>query len=152
MLGGNFLSFSKEKPTPVIRDKNKKYILLIEDDSSLAEMYEMKLEREGFVVSVLSDGKESLKAIRDLHPDLVLLDILMPRKGGFDVLKEKARCPLSEIKNIPVIVLTNLASPDDQAEGKRLGAVDWWIKAYYTPGNVAEMIKKFFKDIEKGRE
>lgn len=152
MLGGNFLSFCKEKPTPVVQDKNKKYILLIEDDSSLAEMYVMKLEREGFVVSVLADGKEGLKAIRDLHPDLVLLDILMPKKDGFDVLKEKARCSLPEIKNIPVIVLTNLAAPEDQTEGKRLGAVDWWIKAYYTPGNVAEMVKKFFKDREKVRE
>lgn len=122
---------------------NSRKILFIEDDANLAEMYKMKLEREGFVVSVFPDGKGALKAIRDTHPDLVLLDILMPKKDGFDVLGELGRCPDTETKNTPVIILTNLASPQDEAEGRRLGATDWWIKAYNTPAEVASKVKKF---------
>lgn len=128
---------------PFKRPDGKKYILLIEDDKDLVEMYKMKLESEGFFVLVFHDGKEGLRAIRDTHPDLILLDILMPVKDGFDVLEAKNKCSLPGIKEIPAIVLTNLASPDDQAEGKRLGAKDWWVKAYNTPAEVAEKVKKF---------
>lgn len=130
---------------PFNRPKGKKYILLMEDDKDLAEMYKMKLESEGFFVLVSEDGKEGLCAIRDTHPDLVLLDILMPTNDGFDVLEAKNKCSLPGVRDIPAIVLTNLASPDDQAEGKRLGAKDWWIKAYNTPAEVAKKVKKFLK-------
>lgn len=129
---------------PFERPKGKKYILLIEDDKDLAEMYKMKLESESFFVAVSSDGKQGLRAIRDTHPDLVLLDILMPVKDGFDILEAKSKCSIPGVRDIPAIVITNLASPDDQAEGKRLGAMDWWIKAYNTPSEVAEKVKKFF--------
>lgn len=131
---------------PFKRPNGKKYILLIEDDKDLVEMYKMKLESEGFFVAVSPDGKQGLRAIRDTRPDLVLLDILMPVKDGFDVLEAKSTCSLPEVRKIPAIVLTNLASPDDQAEGKRLGAKDWWIKAYNTPAEVAEKVKKYLSD------
>lgn len=129
---------------PFKRPSGKKYILLIEDDKDLTEMYKMKLENEGFFVMVSYDGKQGLRAIRDSRPDLVILDILMPVKDGFDILEEKSKCSIVDVRNIPAIVLTNLASPDDQAEGRRLGAKDWWVKAYNTPSDVAEKVKKFF--------
>lgn len=128
---------------PFKRPEGKKYILLIEDDKDLMEMYKTKLENEGFFVLISRDGKQGLRDIRDTRPDLILLDILMPVKDGFDVLEEKGKCSIPGVKEIPAIVLTNLASPDDQAEGKRLGAKDWWIKAYNTPAEVAEKVKKF---------
>lgn len=128
---------------PFKRPEGKKYILLIEDDKDLMEMYKTKLENEGFFVLISQDGKQGLRDIRDTRPDLILLDILMPVKDGFDVLEEKSKCSIPGVKEIPAIVLTNLASPDDQAEGKRLGAKDWWIKAYNTPAEVAEKVKKF---------
>lgn len=130
--------------------KSKYTILFIEDDITLAEMYKMKLENEGFNVIISPDGKDGLKAIRDHKPDLVLLDILMPTKDGFDVLADIGKCPLPDVRNTPVIVLTNLASPDDQAEGKRLGAKDWWIKAFNTPSEVAEKTKKFLRSNNSG--
>lgn len=136
------------KGTPAksfVRPNGKKYILLIEDDKDLSEMYKMKLESEGFFVLISSDGKQGLRAIRDTRPDLILLDILMPVKDGYDVLEAKNKCSLPEVRDIPAIVLTNLASPDDQAEGKRLGAKDWWIKSYNTPAEVAKKVKKFLK-------
>ncbi len=124
------------------RPRGKKLILLIEDDSDLIEMYKMKLELEGFSVLIFQDGKHALKIMRDTKPDLVLLDILMPGKDGFSILKEKAACHLREIRNIPVVVLTNLASPKDRARGKELGAKDWWIKAFLTPSEIAQKVKK----------
>lgn len=127
-------------------EKTRPKILFIEDDTTLAEMYKLKLENEGFEVILSPDGRDGLKAIRDHKPDLVLLDILMPTKDGFDVLGDIAKCPLPQVRNTPVIVLTNLASPDDQAEGRRLGAKDWWIKAFNTPSEVAEKVKKFLKE------
>ena len=109
-------------------------------------MYKMKLENEGFNVTISPDGKDGLKSIRDYKPDLVLLDILMPTKDGFDVLADINKCPLPQVRSTPVIILTSLASPVDQEEGKRLGAKDWWIKAFNTPSEVAEKVKKFLKD------
>lgn len=146
MLAGTFLSFGKEKSPAFVRDKNKRYILLIEDDPDISEMYKTKLEAEGFIVLTLEDGKITLKTIRDTLPDLVLLDILMPGKDGFDVLEEKNRCKVEKIKNIPVIVLSNLASPIDIEEGKSLGVKDWWLKAYNTPPELVKKVKKFLSE------
>jgi len=143
MIGG--ISLFGEKP-PFKKDKSKKYILMIEDDGDLAEMYKMKLENSGFAVVLSPHSKQGLKDIRDLRPDLILLDILMDKKDGFDILAEIQKCPLPYMKNIPIIVLTNLASPSDQEEGKRLGARDWWVKAYNTPAEVAAKVKKFLKE------
>lgn len=142
-LNGILSAVGGASAKPFKRPDGKKYILLIEDDKDLADMYKMKLESEGFFVLVSSDGKQGLKAIRDTRPDLVLLDILMPSKDGFDVLEAKNTCSIPGVRDIPAIVLTNLASPDDQAEGKRLGAKDWWIKAYNTPAEVAQKVKNF---------
>lgn len=142
-LQGLLSVFGGVPPKPFKRPVGKKYILLVEDDKDLMDMYKMKLESEGFFVMIAPDGKQGLRAIRDTRPDLVLLDILMPVQDGFDVLEAKIKCSLAEVRDIPVIVLTNLASPEDQAEGKRLGVKDWWIKAYNTPAEVAEKVKKF---------
>lgn len=136
--------FNLKSAEPFNRPAGKKYILMIEDDNSLTEMYKMKLENEGFFVSCAADGKKGLKAIRDTQPDLVLLDILMPVKDGYDVLEEKKNCTIPHVREIPAIVLTNLASQGDQEEGRRLGAKDWWVKAYNTPAEVAQKVKAFF--------
>jgi DNA-binding response OmpR family regulator len=143
-LEGILSVFNNAPAKPFKRPSGKKYILLIEDDNDLVEMYKMKLESEGFFVLISKDGKQGIRAIRDTKPDLVILDILMPVMDGYDVLEAKNKCSFAEIRNIPIIVLTNLASPDDQSEGKRLGAKDWWIKAYNTPAEVAEKVNKFF--------
>jgi len=120
-------------------------ILFIEDDETLSGMYKMKLEMEGFKVFLDKDGYDWRGAIKKNNPDLILLDILMTKKDGFDVLKEKGQDPSADVRDLPVIVLTNLASPDDQAEGKRLGCTDWWIKAYNTPAEVAKKVKDFLR-------
>lgn len=115
-------------------------IVLVEDDAFLAGMYVTKLNLEGFDVHLASDGEKGLKMIREEQPSLVLLDIVLPKMSGFDVLKDmKAE---AKMKNIPVILLTNLGQRDDVQKGLDLGATDYLIKAHFMPSEVVEKIKK----------
>lgn len=125
---------------------NKKKILLIEDDADLSEMYRMRFAASGFDVKTAADGQKGLEEMKKFLPDLVLLDIVMPKKDGFDLLEEVQRMEDGEaIKKIPIIILSNLASPIDIMEGKRLGARDWWIKAFSTPTQITQKVIEFFK-------
>lgn len=112
-------------------------ILIAEDDPFLSQMYSEKLEMENYDVVLATDGEEALDKMRLIKPDLILLDIMMPKKDGFEVLKEKMLD--KDIKNIPVIVLTNLSQNEQIKKCYDLGAKDFLIKAYFVP---AEVIKK----------
>jgi len=117
----------------------KKVILLVEDDEFLAELYATKLNLEGFEVHLASDGEKGLKLLKEKKPDLVLLDIIMPKMDGFEVLKMiKAD---KTIKDTPVILLTNLSQKDEVKKGLELGAVDYLIKAHFMPSEVVKKIK-----------
>ena len=118
---------------------NKKHILLVEDDEFLAELYATKLNLEGFEVSLASDGEKGLKLIKEENPDLVLLDIIMPKMDGFEVLKQIKSD--KKTKSIPVILLTNLSQKDEVKKGLELGAVDYLIKAHFMPSEVVKKIK-----------
>jgi DNA-binding response OmpR family regulator len=119
-------------------------IALVEDDPFLSSMYSTKFEMEGFKVVLAADGEKGIEMIRQEKPDLVLLDILMPKKNGFDVLREvKAD---KEIQNIPVILLSNLNQANEVDHGKELGAADFLIKAHYMPSEVVDRIKKVLRD------
>lgn len=119
-------------------------ILIVEDDAFLADIYKTKLEMEGFKVMVAGDGERGLKMIQTKSPDLVLLDILLPKKDGFAILEEVKKSG-GPIKDIPVILLTNLGQNEDVDKGLNLGAVDYLIKAHFKPAEVAEKIKKYLK-------
>ncbi len=112
-------------------------ILISEDDPFLSQMYSEKLEMEGYDVSLATDGDAALDKMKLIKPDIVLLDLLMPKKDGFEVLAEKAQD--EQIKDIPVIVLTNLSQNEQIKKCYDLGAKDFLIKAYFVP---AEVIKK----------
>lgn len=128
---------------------NKKKILLVEDDVDLQEMYRIRFTASGFDVKTASDGEEGLAEIRKFLPDLVLLDIVMQKKDGFDFLEEiQNSTDNDEVKKIPIIILSNLASPIDIMEGKKLGARDWWIKAFNTPSQITQKVTEFFKQNE----
>ena len=125
---------------------NKKKILLIEDDNDLSEMYKMRFMSSGFEVKTAADGQKGIDEIKKFLPDLVLLDIVMPKKDGFDLLEEiQNYADDDKVKQIPIIILSNLASPIDVMEGKRLGAKDWWIKAFNTPTQITQKVVEFFK-------
>lgn len=119
---------------------NKKHILIIEDDPFLLSMYVTKLEMIGYRVSSAEDGKKGLAMILDKKPDLLLLDILLPSMDGFQILEKMKQD--QAVKNIPVILLTNLGQKADIEKGVALGADDYLIKAHFTPSEVTAKIKK----------
>lgn len=115
-------------------------ILLVEDDKFLSEMYATKLTESGFEVETAFDGEEGLVKVKDLKPKLVLLDIVLPKKDGFEVMAElKEKGFLRESK---VIALTNLGQKEEVEKGMSLGASDYIIKAHFTPTEVVAKVKK----------
>ena len=117
-----------------------KVILLVEDDTFLSNIYKTKFEMEGYQVITAMDGEAGLTFVKTKKPDLILLDILLPKMDGFSVLKEiKAD---EKIKDIPVILLTNLGQKDDVSKGLELGAVDYLIKAHFKPSETVGKVRK----------
>ena len=116
------------------------HVLIVEDDVFLAEIYQKKFEMEGFKVSTANNGEKGLADIKKKKPDIVLLDILLPKMDGFAVL-EAAKAD-AEIKNIPVILLTNLGQKDDVQRGLDDGAEDYLIKTHFKPSEVVDKVRK----------
>lgn len=114
-------------------------ILLIEDDPFLSEIYIAKFEEAGFAITVAADGYLGLKKAKEQKPNLLLIDIIMPTMDGFEVLSAMKDDP--EIKNIPVVILSNLGEEEDVRKGLSFGAVDYLVKAHYTPTEVVARIK-----------
>lgn len=117
-----------------------KKILIIEDDKFLRELIAQKLIKEGYEVDGAIDGEEGLKKIKKDKPDLILLDLILPGVDGFEVLARTKEDP--KVSTIPVIILSNLGQKDDVEKGLKLGAVDYLIKAHFTPGEIIEKIKQ----------
>lgn len=121
-------------------NKSKK-ILIVEDDDMLREMYKIKLTDENFNIDVAKDGNEGLMKIKEFQPDLVLLDLIMPRKNGFELLEEVSRD--KGIKGIPIIVLSNLGQQADINLAKSLGAKDYVIKSNILLNDLVEKINAY---------
>jgi len=120
-----------------------KKILIIEDDKFLRELIAQKLIKEGYEVSEAVDGEEGLKKLKEEKPDLVLLDLILPGIDGFEVLARTRE--ESTLSSIPVIILSNLGQKEDVEKGLKMGAVDYLIKAHFTPGEIIEKIKAALK-------
>jgi len=117
------------------------HVMLVEDDEFLSDIYKKKFEMEGFKITYADNGEKGLAEIKKKKPDIILLDILMPKMDGFTVL-ENLKKEDSEVKDIPVILLTNLGQKDDVEKGKEKGAVDYLIKAHFKPSEVVDKIKE----------
>ncbi|TSC77336.1 MAG: two-component system, OmpR family, phosphate regulon response regulator PhoB [Parcubacteria group bacterium Gr01-1014_31] len=114
-------------------------IVLVEDDTTLVEMYSVKFNQEGFDLKVATNGGQGLELAKKELPRIVLLDVILPGMDGFAVLKElKAD---AKTKHIPVLLLTNLGQDADMQKGKALGAADYLVKANLTPGEVVEKVR-----------
>ncbi len=122
-------------------------ILIIEDDAVISEMYVNKFKDEGFEVFLAKDGEEALVKASEVRPNLILLDVVLPKMDGFEVLKKIKENP--GLKDIRIIFLTNSAEKEDVDKGMALGAESYIVKADYTPGKVVEKIKEI---LEKPRE
>ncbi len=118
-------------------------ILIVEDDKFLRELIVKKLAKEGYEVSEAIDGEEGIKKIKSEKPDLILLDLILPGMDGFEVLSKMKDDPL--LSSIPVIILSNLGQKEDVEKGLKLGAIDYLIKAHFTPGEIIEKIRANLK-------
>ena len=119
-------------------------ILIVEDDKFLRELMVRKLTSEhSFEVLSAMDGESGLKAMKDQKPDLVLLDLILPGISGFDVLEKikEEQC----LTGMPVIILSNLGQQDDVEKGMKLGAIDYMVKAHFTPNEILEKIKQILE-------
>lgn len=128
-------------------------ILLVEDDTILVEMYQAKFELEGHEVSVATNGEECLAILKEFQPELILLDILMPKLNGFHVLKEIKKQP--DLRQIPVILLTNLGQAEvdmNQELAKALGVNDYLIKSHHTPDEVVQKAVKVLTASNRGSQ
>lgn len=115
-----------------------KKILIVEDEEILLNLLERKLKEKGYEVSVAKDGEEGLKVMREVKPDLVLLDVILPKKDGFDVMEEMRKD--EDLKDLSVIIISNSGQPVELDRAKRLGALDWVIKTQFDPNEVLEKV------------
>ncbi len=121
----------------------EKKILLIEDEEIMIDLLRRKLIQEGYNVSIARDGEEGLKIMKKIMPDLILLDIIMPKMGGFEVMEEMQKD--KKLAKIPVIVISNSGQPVEIDKAQKLGAKDWLIKTEFDPQEVIDKIKKQIK-------
>jgi len=118
----------------------KKKILLVEDDQSLAEVYRSRLEMEGFEVIVVHDGEIAIGEIINHRPDLVILDAMLPKISGFDLLDIMRTTP--EIMNVRIIMLTALSQSNDRERAESLGVDAYLVKSQITIGDVVNSVRK----------
>jgi DNA-binding response OmpR family regulator len=125
----------------------KAKLLLVEDDVTLVKMYERKFLSDGYEVKIAYDGEEGLEKVAKEKPDLVLLDIMLPKLDGLALFKKMRSQP--ETISTPVILLTNFGQEDAIFECFKLGAIDYLVKADVTPQQVVDKVEKFLAERKK---
>ena len=120
-------------------NEQKKKILLVEDDIALSAVYRSRLEIEGFDVREVNNGEDALSATVEYRPDLILLDVMMPKISGFDVLDILLNTP--ETANVRIIMLTALSQPKDKERAESLGVDDYLVKSQVVIGDVVARVK-----------
>jgi len=123
----------------LLKNDQHKKILLVEDDDGLASVYQTRLEAEGFSIRRVPNGEDALAAAIEFKPDLVLLDAMMPKVSGFDVLDILRNTP--ETANMRIIMLTALSQDSDKARAESLGVDEYLVKSQVVIADVVERIK-----------
>jgi DNA-binding response OmpR family regulator len=131
---------------PVARSPIKRpAILIVEDEIFLANLLLLRFQKENFEVVQAFSGTEALKKLDEIAPDLVLLDLILPNKNGFEVLEEISRNP--QWQSIPVVIVSNLGQESDIERGRQLGALDYYVKARLS---IDELVKKVKDIVDSG--
>jgi len=124
-------------------------VLFIEDDPAVAEMYKLKLELDGYTVTVAKDGEEGLQIATETPPDIIFLDTRLPKMDGFAVL-ERLRSA-ERTREIPVIILSNYGERELVDRGLKLGALEYLVKSRVTPASVSQSIRGWIEQARQGR-
>jgi DNA-binding response OmpR family regulator len=119
-------------------------VLFVEDDPTVAQMYRLKLELDGYQVVMAKDGEEGLKLAARLKPDIIFLDIRLPKMGGLDVLEQLRQT--SETKHTPVVILSNYGERELVDRGAKLGALEYLIKSQTTPARLSGGVEGWLKE------
>lgn len=123
----------------MIKKQNYK-ICIVDDEPLIIDMYRIKLEASGFKVVSAIDGIEGFNVIKKEHPDLALIDVIMPRNDGFQLIKKLKKD--QTLKKIPIIILTNLDGPEIRKEASRLGVLFFLVKPHFMPSQVVKIIEE----------
>lgn len=118
-------------------------ILIVEDDQFLSKMYAKKFEVTGFEVETAFDGEEGVSKAETVNPDIIIMDVMMPKLNGIEALDKIKANP--KTKDIPVLILTNLSGTEDAQTAVKKGAVDFLVKSDFTPVQVVEKINAILK-------
>lgn len=118
-----------------------KTILLVEDDNFLSTLLKNRLVKEGFEVLHATSGSQALELLQTKKPDLVLMDIILPEKSGFEAMEAILADP--RYGQPPVMIISNLGQPSDVERGKRLGAVQYFVKAEVSIDDIVNKVKEF---------
>lgn len=124
---------------PASSDQRQRKILFVEDDDSLASVYMTRLQAEGFDVKRVPNGEDALASTLQYRPDLILLDVMMPKVSGFDVLDILRNTP--EVGNVKIVMLTALSQESDIEKAKNLGVDDYLVKSQVVIADVVDRIK-----------
>jgi len=129
---------------------NKRKILIVEDDVALSGVYKSRLEMEGFSIKEVNNGEDALSVAVDFKPDLILLDAMMPKISGFDVLDILRNTPATA--NIRIIMLTALSQPKDKERAESLGVDDYLVKSQVVIGDVVERVRYHLGMVEEAKK
>jgi DNA-binding response OmpR family regulator len=119
-------------------------VLFVEDDPTVAQMYRLKLELDGYQVIMAKDGEEGLRLANEVDPDIVFLDIRLPKVDGFAVL-EGLRAT-NRTRNVPVVILSNYGEQELVDRGLKLGALEYLIKSQTTPANLSRGVENWLRE------
>ena len=117
-------------------------VLIIDDNKFIRTVLKFKLSQENIITGLAESGEVGLEKVKSLKPDLILLDIILPGKNGFEILKKLKSDP--DLKKIPVFVFSALNQPNDIEEAMKLGAMKYLPKTEYSAEQIIDEIKKFF--------
>lgn len=124
-------------------EETKSVVAIIEDEKFLSNLLKFRLEREGFLVQQLFDGIEALAWLKSNRPNLILLDLIMPKASGFEVLEQMSLDP--QVSGVPIIVLSNLGQDSDVAKVKQFGASEFYVKARVSTEEVVNRVKQLLQ-------
>ncbi len=123
-------------------------VLLVEDDPFLSSLLKNRLQKEELEVILARDGEEALNLLKSTKPDLILLDLILPKKTGFEVMEEIRNDPQMQAEELPIIIISNLGQSEDINRGQELGAIEYFVKAKTSIDELVQKIKSF---LEKAR-
>ena len=119
-------------------------VLIAEDEPLLGNLLRQRLERENFKVMLARDGEEALKTLRETTPNLILLDIILPKLSGFELMEKINSDPTLASNKAPIVIISNLGQESDVERGQTLGAIGYFVKAQLSIEDLVNKVKEFF--------